>query len=91
MIRAFYQTFRIPEDATGKNLNELGDPWSGTELRRLLKEVIPQNKKLENYKIESEFTNVGRKTLLLNASVLFMEETGEQNILLAIDDLTVKF
>jgi two-component system, chemotaxis family, CheB/CheR fusion protein len=89
--RAFYQTFRIPEDATGKNLNELGDPWSGTELRRLLKEVIPQNKKLENYKIESEFTNVGRKTLLLNASVLFMEETGEQNILLAIDDLTVKF
>ena len=88
--RAFYQTFRIPEDSTGKNLNELGDPWSGRELRRLLKEVIPQNKKVENYKIEFEFPKVGRKTLLLNASVLFMEETGEQNILLAIEDLTTR-
>ncbi|MCI0444348.1 PAS domain-containing protein [bacterium] len=89
--RAFYQTFRIPEDATGKNLKDLGDPWSGRELQRLLREVLPQNKKLENYKIEFDFPKVGRKALLLNASVLFMEGTGEQNILLAIQDLAVKF
>jgi nitrogen-specific signal transduction histidine kinase len=88
--RAFYQTFRIPDDATGKNLNDLGAAWSGRELQRLLKEVLPQNQKLENYKIEFEFPKVGGKTLLLNASVLFMEETGEQNILLAIEDLTAK-
>ena len=69
---------------------DLGAPWSGTELLRLLKEVLPQNQKLQNYKIEFDFPNVGRKNLLLNASVLFIEDTGEQNILLAIEDLTAK-
>jgi len=86
--RSFYRTFRIPKDLTGKNLNEMGDPWSGKELRRLLKEVLPQNKKLENYKIEFDFGRAGRKSLLLNGSVLRIENTGEENVLLAIQDLT---
>jgi two-component system, chemotaxis family, CheB/CheR fusion protein len=86
--RAFYRTFEIPEDATGKNLYDLDGVWNSPELRKMLKELVPKNIKIENYKIEYKFPKIGRKTLLLNASILSMENTGEQNILLNVEDIT---
>jgi two-component system CheB/CheR fusion protein len=88
--RSFYRTFKISEDATGKNLNALNVIWNSKELKKLLKQVLPENFKIENYKIEGDFPKLGRKVLLLNASILSIENTGEQNILLAIEDLSKK-
>lgn len=88
--RSFYRTFHIAGDVTGTSLNSLEVIWNSTELRKLLKEILPQNLTIQNYKVEGDFPIVGRKSLLLNASMLSIENTGEQNILLAIEDLSKK-
>jgi two-component system, chemotaxis family, CheB/CheR fusion protein len=88
--RAFYRTFEIPQDVIGRNLFDLDGFWSTQDLRRMLKELVPKNLKIENYKIDYKFPKIGRKTLLLNASILSMENTGEQNILLNVEDITGK-
>lgn len=88
--RSFYRTFRIAEDVTGTSLNSLEVIWNSAELRKLLKEILPQNLKIQNYKVEGDFPKVGQKSLLLNAYMLSIENTGEQNILLAIEDLSKK-
>jgi two-component system, chemotaxis family, CheB/CheR fusion protein len=89
--RSFYRNFKIPEDVTGRTLYSLdGNSWNSPELRKLLSELLPKNLKLEDYRIEQNFPRVGKKVLLLNASILSMEKSGEQTILLAIEDLTKK-
>lgn len=88
--RAFYRTFHITGDVTGTSLNSLEVIWNSVELRKLLREILPENLRIQNYKVEGDFPIIGRKSLLLNASMLSIENTGEQNILLAIEDLSKK-
>jgi two-component system CheB/CheR fusion protein len=88
--RSFYRTFHITGDVTGTSLNSLEVIWNSGELRKLLREILPENLKIQNYKVEGDFPIIGRKSLLLNVSMLSIENTGEQNILLAIEDLSKK-
>jgi two-component system, chemotaxis family, CheB/CheR fusion protein len=88
--RAFYRTFQVPGDVTGTNLYDLDGFWRSSELRTMLKELVPKNIKIENHKVEYNFPEMGKKTFLLNASILSMENTGEQNILLNLEDITGK-
>lgn len=85
---AFYKTFKIPiEDTNDKLLYQLGDgQWNIPRLRELLGKIIPMNTQFHDFEIEQEFTNIGRKVMLLNACRLKL--AGSDMILLAIEDIT---
>ncbi len=66
----FYRLFGVTPKATeGVPLFELGSrQWDIPDLSRLLKEVVPENTEVRDYRVEGEFPNLGRRAMLLNAS-----------------------
>ena len=86
--RSFYQIFETePEKTVGNLLYDIGEgQWNIPELRRLLEEILPQQKELIDFEVEHEFPAIGRKNMLLNARMIIAEE--EEVILLAIEDVT---
>jgi two-component system CheB/CheR fusion protein len=91
--RSFYESFRVsPSETEGRLIYDLGDgQWNIPRLRTLLEELLPQNRHLENFEVEHVFPLIGERTMLLNAHrVIQGEDSGEQLILLAIEDVTVR-
>lgn len=90
--RAFYQTFSLSTDKTeGTTLFSLGDgQWDIPALRSLLEDILPENTTFEDFEVENEFPLIGRRVMLLNARRIFREEEGAREILLAIEDITVR-
>ncbi len=85
---AFYKAFKIPiEDTRDRSIYELGNcQWNIPRLRELLEKIIPGNTQFQNFEVEHEFPNIGRKAMLLNACRLKL--AGSDMILLAIEDIT---
>ena len=83
---SFYQMFGVDERETvGKLVYELGNgQWHTPELRRLLEEILPEQSVFNDYRVEYDFEDVGRRVMLLNARRLDHVE----RILLAIEDFT---
>ena len=90
--RSFYRVFMVnPDETEGKLLYELGDgEWDIPKLRLLLGKIIPEHGAMEDYEVEHEFPNIGRRTMLLNARQVFYEAGSPANILLGIEDVTEK-
>ena len=91
--RAFYQTFRVnPRETEGRLIYELGNrQWNIPRLRTLLEELLPQNSHFEDFEVEHEFPDIGRRTMLLNAHrVVQLEGEPNQLILLAIEDVSAR-
>ena len=88
--RSFYLTFKVrPEDIKGKLLTELGDgEWDVPKLRLLLEKIVPEHGVMEDYEVEHDFPNIGKRTMLLNARKVFYEVGLHTNILLGIEDVT---
>jgi two-component system CheB/CheR fusion protein len=84
--RSFYKMFNTANEQTvGKFIYELDDKnWEIPKLRELLEQIIPQNNFFEDYEVEFNFVNAGRKKLLLNARQIFHAEEETKLILLAI-------
>ena len=89
--RSFYVKFTTnPHDTRGKHLYELGNgEWDIPQLRLLLEQIIPDQSTMDNCEVEIEFPRIGRRVLLLNASVVRYEK-AHRNILLSIEDVTVQ-
>jgi two-component system CheB/CheR fusion protein len=89
--RSFYTTFHVSKEETENRLiYELGNgQWDISGLKGLLGEVLPQNKKIEDFVVEHKFPDIGRKRMLLNARSI-LENVGPDGpmILLAIEDIT---
>jgi PAS domain S-box-containing protein len=87
---AFYETFCTnPEETEGKFIYDLLDrQWDIPELRVLLEDILPGNTSVEDFEIESQFENIGPRTLLLNARRLCGSGANRQLILLSIQDVT---
>ena len=91
--RSFYLTFKVNRDQTqGKLLFELGDgAWDIPRLRLLLGNIIPERGEMEDYEVDHDFPDIGRRTMLLNARKVFYEVGSHANIiLLGIEDVTGK-
>jgi two-component system CheB/CheR fusion protein len=90
--RSFYKLFNtISEKTVGKFIYELEDNnWDIPELRKLLEEIIPEATFFENFEVEYNFVNAGRKKLLLNARQIFQGEKETKLILLAINYQSTK-
>ena len=88
---AFYSTFRLPPgEAEGRPLFELGErQWEIADLRDRLERVLPCGERLEDFEVEREFREIGRRVMLLYARPV--RQDGEcRNILLAIEDVTAR-
>src|SRR5580700_3575292 len=91
--RSFYRTFKVDLDETQeKFLFELGDgAWDIPKLRLLLGKIIPERGEMEDYEVDHDFPDIGRRTMLLNARKVFYELGSHANIiLLGIEDVTGK-
>jgi two-component system CheB/CheR fusion protein len=88
--RFFYTTFKVAEKETsGKKLYDLGNKqWNIPELRKLLKETLPQKWTVDDFEVTHNFESIGEKTMLLNARELKQEKGKKRLILLAIEDIT---
>jgi two-component system CheB/CheR fusion protein len=90
--RTFYKVFNtVSEKTVGKFIYELDDNnWDIPDLRRLLEEIIPKSTFFEDYEVEYNSKNAGRKKLLLNARQIFQSEKETKLILLAIQYKSIK-
>jgi two-component system CheB/CheR fusion protein len=87
---AFYRTFRVsPGETQDTLLFDLGSgQWDAPELHRLLEEVLPQQQRFKDLRIEHEFPLVGRKVFLLSGQQIVGKGIGIQSILLVFRDVT---
>src|SRR5665213_1835103 len=88
--RSFYLTFKVnPDNTEGELLYELGDgEWDIPKLRLLLEKIIPEHGTMEDFEVEHDFTNVGHRTMCLNARQVFYEAGSHTTILLGFEDIT---
>ncbi|XHX80092.1 MAG: ATP-binding protein [Stenomitos frigidus ULC029] len=87
---AFYQTFQVsPAETHDRLFHELGNgQWHIPGLQALLEAVLLNNTPFENFEVEHEFQQIGRRTMLVNARQIFQDTAQTRLILLAIDDIT---
>ncbi len=88
--RSFYRAFEVsPEEIENSVIFNLGNrQWNIPKLRKLLKDILPQNTSFDDYEIEHDFSSIGRRTMRLNARRIYREANKTQLILLAIEDIT---
>jgi two-component system, chemotaxis family, CheB/CheR fusion protein len=88
---AFYRTFGITDEETlGKHLFSLpGNGWDIPELRKELSKVQHGKVQMVEVEIIFNFPTVGERVICVNIQ-LVTRESGEQLILLALDDITLR-
>jgi PAS domain S-box-containing protein len=88
--RSFYEHFGVtPEETVARHISELGQhQWDIAELRNLPKTIKPHGRILDNFAVEHDFPNIGKRKLLLNARHITGKRGETQAILLAINDVT---
>ena len=86
---AFYRAFQVrPEETEGRPIHELGNgQWDIPALRKLLEELLPADSHVEDFRVEHDFEEIGRRVMLLNAHRMVLADRPDR-ILLAIDDIT---
>ena len=88
--RSFYKTFKVKSrEIEGQLLYDLGNrQWNIPKLRELLEEILPKDTTFDNFEVEHEFKNIGRRVMHLNARRIYRETNETHLILLAIEDVT---
>jgi PAS domain S-box-containing protein len=88
--RSFYEVFKVnPEETVGQLIYDLGNKqWDIPKLRELLETILPEKATFDNYEVEHDFTDIGRRIMLLNARQIERASGKERIILLAIEDIT---
>ena len=88
--RSFYEFFKVkPEETVGELIYDLGNnQWNIPKLRELLETILPQKATFDNYEVEHDFTNIGKRIMLLNARQIQRVFGKDRIILLAIEDIT---
>jgi two-component system, chemotaxis family, CheB/CheR fusion protein len=87
---AFYKTFKTTPDQTeGRLIYDLGNQqWDIPKLRMLLEDILPRNSFFNGFEVTQDFPQIGRRTMLLNARRLDLDDGASQMVLLAIEDVT---
>ena len=88
--RSFYEFFKVkPEETVGQLIYDLGNrQWDIPKLRELLEDILPKKATFDNYEVEHDFADIGRRIMLLNARQIQRASGKERTILLAIEDIT---
>ena len=88
--RSFYEFFKVnPNQTVGQPIYDLGNKqWNIPKLRELLETILPQKTTFDNYEVEHDFADIGKRVMLLNAQQIKKASGKERIILLAIEDIT---
>jgi two-component system CheB/CheR fusion protein len=89
--RSFYKTFQVSEmEIKNVPFFELGhNQWNIPELEKLLKDILLENKVVENFTVKHDFPKIGPKVLRLTGRQIVDAENNESAlILLVIEDIT---
>jgi MFS transporter, NNP family, nitrate/nitrite transporter len=88
--RSFYEVFKVnPEETVGQLIYDLGNKqWDIPKLRELLETILPQKTTFDDYEVEHDFADIGRRIMLLNARQIKRVLGKKRIILLAIEDIT---
>lgn len=91
--RAFYEKFQVKEDEIeGKLLFELGnEQWNIPVLKEKLGKVLPQKINIVDFEVAANFPVLGERIMLLNAIQIIRDQSEQQSILVAIEDVTEKW
>ncbi len=89
---SFYETFYMTAEKTEqRHLYDLGDAqWKNEPLRTLLEDILPENQFFQHFELDVTIPPRGRRTMLLNARQIFDGQKGNQLILLAFEDITIR-
>jgi two-component system CheB/CheR fusion protein len=90
--KSFYRSFHLTEEETvNRRIYDLGNgQWNIPRLSDLLKNIATEMSCFDDYEVEHEFTNIGRKKMLINARCIDQSCDRTNLILLAIEDITEK-
>lgn len=90
--RSFYSVFKVSRGETEKRLVfELGGgQWNIPRLKELLTGILPRSTVFNDFEVEHDFPEIGKKTMLLNARGIMQKGEKKQMILLAIEDVTLR-
>ena len=90
--RSYYNQFQTnAEETEGKLLFDLENhQWDTPELRKLLEQMLPEKSGIEDFELVYNLPAYGDRIMLLNASCIFTDNSKEQSILIAIEDVTEK-
>ncbi len=90
--RSFYKIFHVTKRETEhKLIYKLGNgQWDNLKLRQLLEKIFPQKTFFQNFEIEHEFPQIGKRIVMLNARKIIQKNHNNPMILLAIEDITEK-
>lgn len=87
---SFYKAFKLEaRTAVGQLIYDIGDKkWDIPKLRELLETILPQKAAQDNYEIEQDFPDIGKRIMVLNARQIKKVAGKEMAILLAFKDIT---
>jgi diguanylate cyclase (GGDEF)-like protein/PAS domain S-box-containing protein len=87
---SFHKLFSVkPQETEGKLVFEIGNnQWDIPPLREMLQEILPRNTSFNDFEVEHDFPQIGRRTMILNARRIHDGEFKTSRILLAIEDIT---
>ena len=87
---SFYKLFSVkPQETEGRLIYEIGNnQWDIPKLRELLQEILPRNTSFNDFEVEHDFPQIGRRTMILNARRIHDGGSKTHRILLAIEDIT---
>jgi two-component system CheB/CheR fusion protein len=88
--RSFYNVFKLaPAEAQGRSLERIGGKnWNMPHLRALLQEVLAKGTSFDDFEMESDLEEIGRRTLLFTGRPIAAESGRAKRLLLAIEDVT---
>jgi len=88
--RSFYQIFKEkPEDTERQHIYDLGNrQWDIPKLRELLEDILPETTSFDDFEVEHDFPDIGKRIMLLNAREIHQKANRTKLILLAIEDIT---
>jgi two-component system, chemotaxis family, CheB/CheR fusion protein len=86
--KSFYKYFQLypaeTEDVSFFNINK--GVFDIPELKKILVQVLPEEKIIESFSMKAEFPHIGKKNLILNARIIIQDNDSSQSILLAINE-----
>lgn len=90
--RCFRSMFAVTlDEVLGRRIYDLGNnQWNVPGLRKLLEEILPQERSVEAYEISHDFPGVGQKTIELNARKVYREGNHVEHILITFYDRTAQ-
>ena len=88
--QSFYEKFKVSRSETeGCPISELGNgQWKNAALLQKLERTIKDKINFDRFEIEHNFTNIGKKILLVSANSARLPSTEANVALVAIEDIT---